>query len=784
MLRKFCILIIFSCFALVSTDANGQTVAPSNGSLRVGKITKPVIVRRDQRGIPYIEAENDADLYFAQGYATAQDRLWQMDLLRRVARGELAELFGESVFEEDKRWRKYGFGSIVQESYAKLSPEMKKSLEFYALGVNEYIASLDEKSLPLEFQILRYKPTLWKPTDSLIIGKILSDALSSSWQWDISRAAFADLPKEEFDQLFPAKSPFDTLVVGKDSTQSQTGTSASIAHYVSQFASALEREAKVREASLSRIGLYSEDLAVSNNWVISGKRTFDGKAILANDPHLRPSAPSIWHLVNLATPKMRVSGVTFPGTPGVVLGHNEFIAWGATNLDPDVQDLYLETFNDKNQYKTPRGWVEAKIRTEEISVRKGLLSTEQEKRKIEVVETNHGVVFFEEAGKRYALRWTARDSNNVEMSAFFRINRARNWLDFKSALKSYGGATQNFVFADVRGNIGYYGAGKIPIRKSGGGSMPFDGAKNEGEWIGYIPFEELPNAFNPAEGFIVTANQRIAGDSYKYYLTNAWSPPYRARRIHDLLSANPKQTIDTSKDIQRDIFNISFSETAREILRMNAASPETLTQLRGWDGKMSADSRAALLLSEIRNVFLKKILEAKFGVERARLYRWTNQATLIDWLIREQPPEWKPGKFASYREVLMECDANSRASLAKRFGDDDSRWTYGNANSARFPHPLAIAPLIGKRFEIALFPQNGSGLTPNVGASVSMRHISSPGNWDETRHGIALGESGDPTSVHFSDQLENWKSGNTGKFPFSKKAVESATVSLFILNPK
>ena len=311
-----------------------------------------------------------------------------MDLYRRVASGRTAELFGKLTLEEDKRWRRFGFTEIVKKSYENYPPEYRKILENYARGVNAYIATLDKKNLPPEFQILQYAPEEWKPTDSLIIGAILSDGLSTTWQFDLLKSKFAALPKDVYEKLFLEKTPFDVLVVGKDSDKKQKAKSKVknrdliLSDSLYQLA---KQDEDLRKSSLERIGFYQEFNAASNNWVISGKRTLDGKAILANDPHLPLSVPNIWYLTNLLSPNGKVSGVTFPGVPGIVLGHNEFIAWGATNLGPDVQDLYVETFNDKNEYKTANGWKPAKKRIEQIKVRTNLLKPDTENVELEVI---------------------------------------------------------------------------------------------------------------------------------------------------------------------------------------------------------------------------------------------------------------------------------------------------------------------------------------------------------------------------------------------------------------
>jgi penicillin amidase len=768
-------MILFCLFAASVCPA--QT-APQ--SLTIAGLKESVTVRRDERGIPYIEAANDADLYFAQGFVTAQDRLWQMDVFRRVARGELSEIFGKQVLEEDKRWRRFGFAKIVEDGLPTLSPELRAALENYSRGVNAYIATLDEKTLPVEFRILQYKPREWRPTDSLIIGKILADALSSTWQTDLLRASLQNLPKEKLADLTNIVTPYDVVLFGKDaqaeSPKSKVQSRLRITNYELRIA---ESETEIRRSSLERIGFYAEELAASNNWVISGGRTLDGKPILANDPHLLASAPNIWYLSHLAAPTTRVSGVTFPGTPGIVLGHNEFIAWGATNVGPDVQDLYREQFDAQGRVKTPGGWENPKTRREEIKVRGNPLSPATDTQILEVTETRNGVVITEEGGQKFALKWTALDPKNQEFEAFFFLNRARNWEDFKNALKKYGGATQNFVYADVQGNIGWYAAGRIPIRRAGEGELPYDGATDAGDWTGYIPFEELPNLYNPAEGFIVTANQRIVGTTYKYQqMSRDAAPPWRARRIYDLINANPKITMNDVRDIQYDSFNIPISNLAREVVKVSA-SPEVKQLLGGWDGRMTADSKGAVVANEIRNCMANKI-----AADNAPVPVYAIRERILDWAVREKSARWLPKNFTSYSDLMNACEKESLAGLEKRLGTDREKWIWGNVFQARFMHPLAVAPLIGAQFMIKPVGLNGSGQTPNVGSFVSMRHIASPGNWDATRQVIPLGQSGNPQSPHWKDQFEAWRTGSQQIFPFSKEAVTKAAKEIVVLQSK
>lgn len=772
---------IYLVLLVASNVVFGQVSATE---LKIEGLKQEVTVRRDGRGIPYIEAKNEDDLYFAQGFVTASDRLWQMDLLRRVSRGESAEIFGKATLEEDKRWRKFGFAKIAEEGIQYLSPNLRLALENYARGVNAYITTLDEKNLPVEFKILQYKPREWKTTDTICIGKILADGLSTTWQNDLLRAALKkSLSPDKFTDVTNQLTPYDVILFGKDSAlvkgqRSKVENQIDVSEKDLQMA---ENEAKIRQSSLERIGFYAEELAASNNWVISGKRTADGKPILANDPHLPATTPGIWYLAHLSAPNLKTSGVTFPGVPGIVLGHNESIAWGATNVGPDVQDLYLETFNAEGKYKTPTGWESPKIRKEEIKVRKNPLTPELETVSIDVVETRNGVIYTEEGGQKFALKWTSRDPKNQEFEAFYLLNRATNWTDFQNALKTYGGATQNFVYADTKGNIGWIAGGQIPIRKTGDGGFPYDGATNDGEWTGYIPFNELPQLYNPSSNFIVTANQRIVGTSYKYsQMSRDAATPWRARRIYELIDGNAKITVNDVEAIQRDVYSTPHVLLAKEIIKMEAASSETLSILKSWDGKMSADSKGALIINQIRNTIANKIAE-----ENKPIPSYIVRERLTFKIIRDMPKIWLPKAFANYKEFFKAADKESIEFLEKRYGSDRNKWVWGAVSKANFPHPLAIAPLIGAQFATPNIGIDGSiGTVPNVGSAVSMRHIATPNNWDNTRHVIPLGQSGSPSSSHYKDQFEAWNKGEIPVFPFSKKAIESITKQTLVLQPK
>ena len=796
-------ILLFSLIASAPLLAQ-QSQAHEQRTIQLEGLSERVVITRDERGIPYIKANSDEDLYFGQGYATATDRLWQMDLLRRTARGELSEIFGKSTLEEDKRRRTLGFARVAEAEAAAASPQARALLEAYARGVNAYIASLDAKSLPPEFQILQYRPRPWTPADSLVVVKLFYETLSNTWRLDIMREALAGLPPAKLASLLPEVSPLDVLVVGTD-RKAPVPTNASGSRSepwnspgTLRVMNALAEEEAITNRSLARVGLYAESLAASNNWVVSGKHTASGKPLLANDPHLAPSAPPIWYLVHLSAPGLRVAGVTAPGLPGVTIGHNKQIAWGFTNVGPDVQDLYVEKFDGEKpgRYLTPTGWRDADIRREEIKVRKTLTDTATEVTAINVTVTRYGPIVFEQNGRRYALRWTALDHklNNPDNS--YSMNRARNWTEFTAALRGFTAPMQNIVYADVAGHIGYYAAGKVPIRKSGDGSIPYDGSTDNGEWVDYIPFEKLPHLFDPPSGIIVTANQRIIGTDYPYFLTRSWAQPYRARRIVELLEQKKKITADDFRAVLGDIYSIAGAAFAREsvkILRQDQSLKsdvklqQTLAAFEAWDGRLNADSAVAPLVSQMRLAFRSKILNGALG-EGIRSFAWSNFDTTLDWILTTQPGDWLPKDFKSYSALLYSSYQDARQALTKSLGTDESKWLWGEMVKARFSHPLAVAPLVGLQFTVPPLPQNGTGglagATVNVGAAVSMRLIADPGDWDKTQQGITLGQSGLPSSPHWSDQLADWQTVTPRVFPFSEMAVARAAKQTLVLEPQ
>jgi penicillin amidase len=566
-----------------------------------------------------------------------------------------------------------------------------------------------------------------------------------------------------------------------------------------EIVEALVRDKENQVRSLSRVGLHAEALAASNNWVVSGKHTASGKPLLANDPHLAPTAPSVWYLVHLSAPGVRVAGVTAAGLPGVVIGHNDHIAWGFTNVGPDVQDLYVEKFDPTNplRYQTPDGWRDAEIRHEQIKVRKNFADTATDVVTHDVTVTRHGPIVLEKDSKRYALRWTALDPKLNNPGGVYFLNRARNWREFTTALRSYTPPMQNMVYADVEGHIGYYAAGVVPVRKSGDGSVPYDGTTADGEWVSFLEFEKLPHLYDPPSGMVVTANQRIIGTDYPHFLTHSWAQPYRARRIYDLLQKTQRLTANDFRRVLGDTYSIAgvtFAKAAVKTLKDNAATQQdaklqqTLAAMATWDGEVNADSPVAPIVAQMRLAFRSKILTAALGPDLVKIFQWSNFDTTLDKIVVEQPREWLPKEFASYADLYFASYQDARQALTKSLGADESKWVWGEMAKARFPHPLAVAPLVGLQFSVPPVPQNGTGgllgATVNVGNSVSMRLIADPSNWDRTQHGITLGESGLPGTKHWSDQLADWRAVTPREFPFTEAAVVAATRMTLHLEPK
>jgi penicillin amidase len=553
---------------------------------------------------------------------------------------------------------------------------------------------------------------------------------------------------------------------------------------------AATEDVAIMRRSLERVGLYAEELAASNNWVVNGQRSVTGFPLLANDPHLTPAAPSLWYMIHLSAPGLRAAGVTVPGVPGIFIGHNENIAWGSTNVVADVQDVYIEKFSkdDPSHYLTPDGWRKADVRREEIKVRKNFADPATDTITLDVTITRHGPIVLDRDGVRYALAWPALDPTTNEFEAYYFVNRARNWQDFRAALKDYTGFPLNFVYADTKGHIGYWAAGRYPIRKTGQGLIPNDGTVGESDWRGYIPFERTPHLYDPPSGVIVTANNRTVGRSYPYYITDEWAAPYRARRIYNLLMAKPKLSVEDFQAIQADTYSHHDATFIAEVIKLGrpleASSPEwheILAAFEGWDATMNPKSHNMPLSYSLRQSFQQRILTSVLGAELMQKYSWPGVGTLVDHIITTRPREWLPKEFDSYEALILACYKDACDTITSRIGPDKSQWIWGRFAQMRLPHPLANAPIVGGQFTIDPIPQSGGGMAVNRGASVSMRYIADVSNWDNSRQNITPGQSGNPQSPHWKDQLIEWRTITPGKFPFSKNSVAKAAKDTLIL---
>ena len=419
-----------------------------------------------------------------------------------------------------------------------------------------------------------------------------------------------------------------------------------------------------------------------------------------------------------------------------------------------------------------------KIRTEEILVRHSSAV------RLDVKLTRHGPVICEHGSIGLSLRWTALDNDVIDLETFLGLNRARNWDDFVTALSGYGGPPQNFTYADTSGHIGYYSAGRIPIRSTGDGSLPYDGTTNEGDWVGFIPFAEMPHDFDPPSGIIVQANQRIVDQQYPHHLTHNWRVPYRARRIYELLQPKPRFAVDDFLAIQGDTYSYPDAIFAAEVVKLgetlkatDAEWTDIVEQLAGWDGYSNADSTVLPLVVEMRKAFRSHVLTGALRTERAQLYEWRNESTFLDQLISQRPNEWLPKQFDCYASLLRACYREAVEKLTQQLGPETKQWTWGCVAQVRFPHPLEKLGTTGAKFATHILPQHADGSMPtvNAGSRVSLRFIADLSDWDETRLCLPLGESGNSLSPHRDDQLDDWRNVSPSRLPFSEEGIAKAT---------
>src|SRR5271168_4986814 len=618
-----------------------RPLARVEGSVAIGGLQDGVIVDRDSWGRPWIRAKSLQDVVTAQGYVMAQDRLWQMDLLRRAASGDLSEIFGELGLAYDRENRTLGMRQAAERAAADDSPEIRGLLEAYARGVNDNIAERGGR-LPIEFVALGYRPRAWTPADTYLISLYMYKTLTSTWKEKLNREWITDKAgAERAREMFVSDSPLDHFIWTAASSlpgrraagelRPSAGFSARADGYDDEppFAS-LEWDAA--RNFLAQFEEESSEIIGSNNFVVSGAHTASGKPLLANDTHLQLSTPALWYIVHLTAPGLNVEGFALPGAPLVIIGHNDRIAWGLTNSNADVEDLYVEKFSAANplEYSAGGKTLTADVRHEVIHVR-GKPDVN-----LDVVMTRHGPVVHrdvaEQGGRAYALRWTALEPGGLDFG-FPLLGEARDWNSFVETTRHIAGPGQNTIYADVDGNIGFTIPARIPIRANGDGALPVPGDTDDYEWKGYIPFEELPRVENPPDGIIATANARTVGPGFKYYLSDRQAGPYRTARLYELLSGRTGLTAADCNAIQNDIVSLPNRFLAGALLRAAKAKQPTdpraqrlIAGLGGWDARATAESVETSFVEYARRALFVRLLQPYLGDEVTRYELWEPQS--------------------------------------------------------------------------------------------------------------------------------------------------------------
>lgn len=784
-----------------------RPLAQVDGHVPLAGLKAGVVVDRDHLGIPWIRASSLDDLLEAQGYVTASDRLWQMDLLRRAAAGDLAEIFGPAALPADRERRILGLREAAQAAAAALDPANRQMVDAYAHGVNLYIQS-HWHNLPLEFRLLRYRPRPWTAADTMLVSGYMYELLTSTWKEELDRSRVtARVGAERAKDLYAVDSPYDHILFGGQTPAERSGgqppsTGTGATGAPSGLSGSGSGEAIAAPAGVdpevqsgwknaqAMLGALPSELGAvlgSNNFVVSGEHTYSGKPLLANDTHLPLSVPGIWYIDHLTAPGWNVEGFSIPGVPLVIIGHNDRIAWGFTDDLADVQDLYLETFNPQNprKYRVDGKWIEDSLREEMIHVRG------QKDVRLEVRVTRHGPVVFQSGNLGYALQWTALQPGGIGF-AFPLIGRAQNWQQFLDVMSQIRGPAQNAVYADIDGNIGFVVAGRIPIRKKGDGAVPVPGNTDAYGWTGYIPFDQLPQLFNPPGGIIATANGRIVGTGYKYWLTDRWAPPYRTARMYELLQGRKGLRPADCDAIQADVVSLPDRFLARQLLAASRqhppADPEArvlVKRLQGWDGRAVADSVETSFLHYTRQALLADLLKPYLGTD-IRQYDWWRDVVFLGNVLRERPARWLPHSYASYDILLAAAADQGVQQLRTIWGPREDDWRWGRVNSLELQHPLALRGFFRLFLNVGPVAHDGSAYTVDAirgGFGPAMRFVADLSDWDRSLMEVTPGESGQYGSPHYRDQFQTWVNGRGLPAPFSPAAEEKARAHELILDP-
>jgi penicillin amidase len=803
-LRVFLWLLLILVLLILGAVAYAYFIARSalpqlDGSLQVKGLSAPVKVTRDSHGVPAIEAATLEDLFFAQGYVTAQDRLWQMDVMRRFASGELSEILGEDTLKIDREQRVLGLRAAAKKSLAMASPRDRSYFDAYARGVNAFIDS-HAKRLPLEFRILKYSPKPWQAEDSIVIAnQMVKDLNYYSLPDALAREKIlARLGPELTSDLYVNRSWHDrppTVMREDINDEEKQGDSDDEDDDDDGPDNSLTQRRGATEIWAQHA---PEAVNGSNDWVVSGAHTVTGKPLLSNDMHLGHQMPNLWYEAHLKSGNLDVAGVTLPGMPYVIVGHNQRIAWGFTNVGPTVADAFIENFNDKEgAYQTPQGWRQPEHREEVIHI-KG-----QPDVNVDVRITRHGPIISEllpGETRQIALRWTLYDGLHMP---FFDVDSAQNWDDFRKAFSQLDAPGQNVVYADVDGNIGYHTTGRVPIRAAGDGSLPVSGADDAHEWTGYIPFEKLPSIYNPASGVIATANGRITPDDYPYSVSTEWEAPWRTARIYHVLESggkfSPADMLALENDVhsENDLFAAErFVYAVDHAAKPSARAKQAADLMRNWDGRMVASSTAATVAVRSARELTRLLLEPRLGPapEDSKLqettlswktYSWEMRTVWLQTVILHQPKRWLPEKYPNYDELLtaaVEAVVNS-AEAPK----DLTTWHWGAVNAVDIEHPvLGKIPLLGRWTAPGVLEQSGSGYTVKAVTrhhGPSERFTANLADLDQSTLNTVTGQGGNFLSPYYMDQWKAWYEGFTFTLPFTPPAVEASSSHRLMLEP-
>ncbi|MDV2582325.1 penicillin acylase family protein [Alkalibacillus haloalkaliphilus] len=721
-------------------------------------VTNDVSIIRDEQGVPHIEAETDEDLFFAQGFATAQDRLFQMEMSRRQASGELSEVVGDMAVDTDKYFRTLGLRRAAEKSLAEYDAEELMALESYAAGVNAYIKHAEsEDSMPVEFTLMGLSEMReWTPLDSLTIGKFMAFDLGGHWERQaFNYYAMHNFQEEEALELFP--------------TYPENGSSnISDEEYIDITASLTKAETP-------------HPFNGSNNWVVDGSKTESGKPLLADDPHLDLATPSIWYQVHLDSPNYNVSGVIFAGIPGVILGHNEEIAWGVTNVGPDVQQLYIERRHEDepNQFLYDDEWYEADVIQETIYV------DGEDPIDYEVIETVNGPVvseFAEETdehlnGSVFSLRWTALDATK-ELSAVLQMNRASNWEEFEKALEDFHAPAQNFVFASHDGTIAYKANGRIPIYDHPDDALlPMPGWDSTFALDDYIPYDELPTIVNPEKGFVATANNRVVSDEYPYHISNVWAQPYRYDRIHEVLEEGDQLTAEDMKELQMDTKNLQarhFIPIYTDILdtvELSDVEQEAVDVMLEWNLYDDRELAGPLVFHQLVRAVEEVLFAEDIPEDIRSMFKGSGQN--VDQLIQRayvgEEVHWIE-RHGGLEALLDDAITKAVDEIVEIQGAHVDEWNWGEFHRVYFAHPLSSTAFLDRFFNsIDPKPVDGSNVTVMAASFGDDGIVSHGASWrfvtdmDEPKAGyhiVGPGQTGHYRSDWYDDQIENWIEGN------------------------